>query len=180
MTEYNAEIFNEIYFYSNKDPRGKLNTNKGIFLYGEIGTGKSTLIKIMAEYQRLTGNGFKIVKCASVAAYFASYGIDSLNEHTWNDISVRTFDSKGNCMSDKPMEKAFDELGKETIPAKHYGNELNVMQHILQTRYDLKLKTHITTNMNPEEIEQKYESYIYDRSIEMFNFIELKGESFRI
>jgi ATPase subunit of ABC transporter with duplicated ATPase domains len=169
VTEFNKIVLNELFYYATRNPIGKLDTNKGIFLHGEIGTGKSTLIKILAEFQRLYGNGFKTVNCASVAAYFASYGIDSLNEHTWNDTWNGVH----------PCERAFDELGKETIPAKHYGNELNVMQHVIQIRYDLKVKTHITSNMQPGEIETKYGSHIYDRAIEMFNFIELKGESFR-
>jgi len=179
VTDFNKVVLNELFYYATRNPIGKLDTNKGIFLHGEIGTGKSTLIKILAEFQRLLGNGFKTVNCASIAAYFASYGIDSLNEHTWSDVNGRFFDEKGNQIEDKPIEKAFDELGKETIPAKHYGNELNIMQHIIQIRYDLKVKTHITSNMIPEEIETKYGSHIYDRAIEMFNFIELKGESFR-
>lgn len=170
MTEFNKMALNELFYYATRNPIGKLNPDKGIFLFGEIGTGKSTLIRILAEFQRLSGHGYKTVNCASLAAYFASHGVDSLNEHTWNE----------NYKGANPVERAFDELGKETIPAKHYGNELNVMQHIIQLRYDLKVKTHITSNIQPEDIETMYGGHIYDRAIEMFNFIELKGESFRI
>lgn len=167
MNDDNRSILNNLYYYAHG--YGDLDPKKGIFFYGEPGTGKSTLMKILAEYQRVLGNGFKCVNCASVAAYFASYGIDSLNEHTWND------GYKGI----NPVERGFDELGRETLPAKHYGNEVNVMQHIFQIRYDMKVKTHATTNLSLEEVEQKYGSHIYDRAIEMFNFIEVNGESFR-
>lgn len=168
VTQDNKNILNELYNYVHAE--GKLNPNKGILLYGDVGTGKSTLIKILAEYQRLYNRGFKCINCASLTAQFATYGIEALNESTWNE------GYKGI----NPIERAFDELGRETIPAKHYGNDLNVMQHIIQIRYDLKAKTHITTNLFPEQIESMYGQHIYDRCIEMFNFIELKGESYRI
>lgn len=167
VDENNKEILNELFSYAHGV--GKLDPNKGIWLYGEVGTGKSTLIKILAEYQRTMWKGFKCVNCASLAAMFSSYGIESLNESTWNE----------GYMGSNPVERAFDELGRETIPAKYYGNELNVMQHIIQIRYDLKVKTHITTNITPEAIIPLYGEHIYDRAVEMFNFIEMKGESKR-
>ena len=165
--ENNKDILNELFFYAHNV--GKLDPNKGIWLYGEVGTGKSTLIKILAEYQRTMWRGFKCVNCASLAAMFSSHGIDALNESTWNE----------GYMGSNPVERAFDELGRETIPAKYYGNELNVMQHIIQIRYDLKVKTHVTTNIEPESITKLYGEHIFDRAAEMFNFIEIKGESRR-
>ena len=168
ITEENRSILNEMFRYVHGS--GKLDTEKGLFFYGEVGTGKSTLMKILAEYQRTMERGFKCVNCASLTAQFASFGIESLNESTWNE----------GYRGVNPIERGFDELGRETLPAKYYGNELNVMQHIIQIRYDLKAKTHITSNLQPEEIEKLYGQHIYDRCIEMFNFIHIKGESKRV
>lgn len=167
INDNNRQILNDLYDYAHGE--GRYNYKKGIFFYGEVGTGKSTMMKILAEYQRLFGHGFKCVNCSSLTASFATYGIDELNESTWNEYGTRR----------KPVERGFDELGRETLPARYFGNELNVMQHVLQLRYDLKVKTHITTNLKIEEIEHRYGAHIYDRCIEMFNFIEVKGESFR-
>ena len=74
-----------------------------------------------------------------------------------------------------------DEVGREPMPAKYYGTELNVIQFILQLRYDHRRDsvTHITTNLNLEDIDQKYGAYIADRCLEMFNFTEFKGASLR-
>jgi DNA replication protein DnaC len=167
ITENNKTILNALFQYVHNC--GVLENQKGIWLYGEIGTGKTTLLKILAEYQRKLGFGFKCVNCATISARYAAYGIEVLNENTFNETN------RGCC----PIERGFDELGRETIPAKYYGNELNIMQHILQLRYDLKVKTHITTNIYPDMIETLYGAHIYDRAREMFNFIEVKGESFR-
>jgi len=167
VDDQNRNILNELFLYAHNE--GSLNPNKGIWLYGEVGTGKSTLMKILAEYQRTMWRGFKCVNCAEIAARFSTYGTDALNESTWNE----------GYNGPNPVERAFDELGRETIPAKYFGNELNIMQHILQIRYDIKAKTHVTTNITPEAIISIYGTHIYDRAIEMFNFIELKGESKR-
>lgn len=168
VDDYNKDVLNELFYYAHGSSL-KLDNNKGIFLYGDVGTGKSTLIRILAEYQRTMWRGFKVVNCASLVAEFSTHGVDALNESTWNT------GYSGN----NPVERAFDEMGRETIPAKYYGNELNIMQHILQLRYDLKIKTHITTNKGPEELIHLYGEHIYDRAVEMFNFIELKGDSKR-
>lgn len=82
-----------------------------------------------------------------------------------------------------PVDMCFDEFGREPIPAKYFGNELNVMQHIFHIRYSYwqqyGLKTYVTTNLYPNDVERKYGDYIRDRRGEMFNLIELNGESRR-
>jgi energy-coupling factor transporter ATP-binding protein EcfA2 len=169
VNETNKYYFNQLFFYATKDSRCDWNVEKGMLFHGKPGTGKSTLIKILAEFQRHLGHGFKVVNCASISAEFASYGINALNESTWNE-GFRGIN---------PVERAFDELGREVLPAKYFGNEMNIMQHILQIRYDLKVKTHLTTNITEDDIEKRYGKHIFDRMIEMFNFIEIEGDSFR-
>ena len=168
VTNANRELLNSIYDYVHGG--GILDPEKGILFYGPVGTGKSTLMKILAEYQRIFGKGFACVNTSYLTGMYATYGNDALDESTWN---------RGSGIPN-PVERGFDELGRETSPAKYYGNELNVMQQILQIRYDLKVKTHATTNLQIHEIETRYGEHIYDRCFEMFNFVEVKGESFRI
>jgi DNA replication protein DnaC len=74
-----------------------------------------------------------------------------------------------------------DELGREPRPAKHYGTELNVIQFLLQLRYDRRREniTHITSNINPQDVMPMYGDYISDRFREMFNIIPWFGESRR-
>ena len=169
VNEFNKDILNELFCYINGDSV-TLNPKKGIWFYGDIGTGKTTLMKILAESQRLQGRGFKCVHCAELSAKYAANGLDALNESTFNSL-----------ISNNPVERGFDELGREQNPSKHFGNELNVMEYIFSMRYELRntVRTHITTNLNIESIPKLYNDYIYDRLNEMFNFIELKGESFR-
>ncbi len=47
------------------------------------------------------------------------------------------------------------------------------VQYILQRRYDLRFGdfTHITSNLSPDQIADVYGEHIYDRCMEMFNFM---------
>lgn len=167
VTDENRVILNELYKYTNNTSK-VFDSSKGLWLWGSIGTGKSTLMKILAEVQRTDKRGFKCVNCSELATKFAASGLEALEESTFNEPA-------------SPCERGFDELGREPIPAKHFGNDLNVIQYILGMRYELRheVKTHVTTNVKKEAIPILYGDYIFDRLNEMFNFIEIKGESRR-
>ena len=55
------------------------------------------------------------------------------------------------------------------------------MQYIFQRRYDSRNNqfTHVTSNYTPEQIAEYYGARIYDRFKEMFNFVALRGKTFR-
>ena len=70
----------------------------------------------------------------------------------------------------------FDDLGVE--PARRfYGKDLNLMGEVLLSRYELyletkhKVKTHATTNLNAEELEERYGNCVRSRMQELFNLI---------
>lgn len=68
------------------------------------------------------------------------------------------------------------------MDSKRFGTGLNVIQTILQLRYEVRnqFRTHMTTNLNPDiDFATVYGEYIANRVKEMFNVIELKGESRR-
>ena len=111
------------------------------------------------------------VNCSHLATQFAANGLEALNSSTYNNTEIRP----------KPVNRAFDELGREPIPARHYGTELNIMQYVFQCRYELrdKIRTFTTTNLPPKSIGKLYGAYIADRVNEMFNIVELKGKSRR-
>ena len=168
--ELNVVVLNNIYKYVNEIP-GELDTKKGLLIWGSVGSGKSTIIKIVGEILRIQGRGYKTVNCSYLANQFAAYGLESLNTSTYNEGE----------RGPNPVDRAFDELGREPIPAKHYGNELNVMQYVFQCRYEMRdsVRTFATTNMKPAALGQLYGSYIGDRIIEMFNVVEMISLSHR-
>ncbi len=85
----------------------------------------------------------------------------------------------------------FDDLGVEPI-GSHYAKECNVLGELLLSRYDLFIKkvannqklttsnqciTHITTNLNTEEIEKRYGNRVRSRLRTMFNLISFDRDS---
>lgn len=164
---------------------GKHDPNKGLWLWGNIGTGKSTMLEIIREYcnrvrphQRYRQSdsaavkqlrkdswpySFKITNASFVAGAFARDGYPGIEEYI---LACR---------------QAFDEVGRECIPTGYYGNMENVFQYIFQRRYDIRHGdfTHVTSNLNPEQIGEVYGDHIYDRCHEMFNFVEMSGASWR-
>lgn len=132
-------------------------------------------MKIIGEVDRKMKpafeGGFKCVNCSNIANLFSSKGILELDVYTYNETERGI----------KPVPFGFDELGREPIPSKYFGTEVNVMQYILSIRYELRnsCKTFVTTNIRKELIGQVYGEYIADRLNEMFNFVEVKGISRR-
>ena len=101
---------------------------------------------------------------SELANIYAAEGQPSLIQYTDHDVNL-----------------VIDEFGREPNPASNYGTKMNVLQFVLQMRYDHRRTsiTHITTNMRLEDIEPRYGDYIADRCKEMFNFIEFSGRSLR-
>ena len=156
----------------------KLNTlgldyNKGLFLYGALGRGKSmtlqalrkymtTICKEVRQFDYRIGMWWK--SASELANIYAAEGQPDLIRYAASDVNL-----------------CIDELGREPNPASNYGTKMNVIQFLLQLRYDNRRTsvTHITTNMRVEDIAGAYGDYVADRCLEMFNFIEFNGQSYR-
>ena len=176
VDERNKEVINDLFYYFHKLEGGRLDPEKGLWLEGTIGTGKSSLITIFASHLRRFWNdlGFKIYNCTFIANEYAnSNAADPLDRYTYNLNGYKPI----------PAKMCFDELGREPIHALRYGQKLNVMEYILQIRYTLwqsdRLHTYITTNLDADEVETLYQDYIRDRRAEMFNIVSMTGDSRR-
>lgn len=74
----------------------------------------------------------------------------------------------------------FDDLGVEPT-GRHYGKDYNVIGEILLSRYDLfleyQVKTHATTNLNAQELEERYGNRVRSRMRQLFNLIAFDKRS---
>jgi predicted ATPase len=161
------------YFTGNK---GEYNLDKGIYLHGGFGAGKTTLFRIIRSLlahiavtdpygKRINPNGFLITS------------IENIIETYKNDGNLEYF---GYSRETTPIHLCINEFGKK-VNDKIYGTDANeIINSLFMIRYELfqngKL-THVTSNFHPKQIQ--IESILIDRMIEMFNFIELKGNSLR-
>lgn len=150
-----------------------LDFGKGLFLYGSLGRGKTMTLLALRKYliglnRRIKRSDYRLGtywrSASELANIYAADGQPALTEYYGRDCCL-----------------FIDELGKEPNPANNFGTKLDVFQFLLQMRYDYRRScvTHITTNLALEDVARTYGNYIADRCLELFNFIEFRGESFR-
>ncbi len=148
---------------------------KGIFLFGTVGVGKTRLMELFALNKRQC---FQMISCRKVASEYVKHGfpvIEPLSNQSYP--FVKTI---GNFWHES-MGVCFDDLGTES-DANNYGNKRNVFEQIILDRYDNHLpfdQTHITSNLTPEMVKERYGERVSSRMREMFNLIELTGKDLR-
>lgn len=148
---------------------------KGLIIAGNIGTGKTTLMKLFAQNKRAS---FKIISCRKMSDMFIDQGGEVL--HTYSRLinvptSLDTF-------YQKQIGICFDDLGTER-QGRRFGDSANVMEQIILNRYDNTdapwSYSHITTNLTADEIEEMYGTRVRSRMREMYNLITLNGSDRR-
>lgn len=139
-----------------------------LLLLGYVGNGKTTLLMaIRMLIDALYGDNGQfaeelvIVKAKQV--YEESLGLSA---------GLITPEAKSRLL-------AIDDLGVEPAGAKVYGNPVTPIAYIIYERYDARRFTILSSNLTPDELEEKYGERVYDRMREMCRTISFSGESFR-
>ncbi|SDR68545.1 hypothetical protein SAMN04487764_0244 [Gillisia sp. Hel1_33_143] len=147
------------YFIKDKENCHKfgIDTEKGLLLSGPVGCGKTSLMKLLRHIVPMQ-RPYEMIPCRNVTFSF-------------NHLGYKTIEEYGNTKF-----FCFDDLGIEP-PGRFYGKDLNVMGEVLLSRYELylqtkhKIKTHATTNLNAEELEERYGNRVRSRMRELFNLV---------
>ncbi|MFB9053085.1 ATPase [Formosa undariae] len=143
--------------------KDNIDPDKGILLSGPVGCGKTSLMKLIRHLPPLQ-RPYEIIPCRNIAFSF-------------NHLGFKTIEDYGNTKF-----FCFDDLGIEPS-GRYYGKDLNVMGEVLLSRYELylqtkhKIKTHATTNLNAEELEERYGNRVRSRMRELFNLIAFDKNS---
>ena len=175
----NHDVIKALCYYFSNDKRfeqmGDWKLEKGILLAGNIGSGKSSLMRLFCQNKKAC---YKMISCRKMSDLFMDQGSEVL--HTYSQMinvpsSIDTF-------YQKQIGICFDDLGTER-QGKRYGDSANVMEQIILNRYDNSeapwYYSHITTNLSADEIENSYGSRVRSRMREMYNLISLKGKDRR-
>lgn len=169
VDEYNRGIIQNLIRYFIGDPDCEWDHSKGVFLYGQVGTGKTYLMSVLQTFVDASGIDFRRFEfhtCADIADGVEIEGVESLRKYFNSETDI-----------------CFDDFGQEAATIKRYGNELNAMERILTKRYNAfiagKCITHLTSNMDLSEVENVYGTRLADRFREMFNIVFFPGGSRR-
>ena len=178
VDDENKEVITALLLYFSQNPAFESlpqikapSLKKGILLAGNVGSGKSLLLRILKD-MGLPSPSFQVKSCREVANAFLSDGFNGIRVYGSDSVQIRF---------EKHVKRhvLFDDLGAESSVV-HYGNKLNVIQEILLERYNhfvrFGLMTHLTTNLNRAELEQTYGHRVMSRMHEMFNFLTLGGK----
>jgi len=161
----NQPVYQNLLKYFLCDPSSEYDLKKGIYLFGDVGRGKSFLMKAIQMVMRVIkfeARQFTRESCRDIV-----FRVGETKE-----INVlRTFFDGPYC---------FDDFGYEDKTAKVWGQDHSIMEEILVQRYDKMvnygLMTHITSNLPPEKVKDVYGSArLSSRFYEMFNFMHLEG-----
>lgn len=140
-------------------------SGKGILLYGEPGSGKTELIRILNTLVK----GDKIIEFDFARFYNMTTLVEDLGNRAFKRSTKNIF---------------FDELGLERSKAvKHYGNQIDVDEEVILIRYDEFRNgtvTHFTTNLTADMMKARYNPRVLSRLNEMCNLMSLTGVDRRI
>lgn len=141
------------------DETFKGDLQKGLWLSGAIGCGKTLTLKIFVEFM---GYAHKIVGQYSAIQIIELWKSKNSKE--------RLFVS--------PI--FIDDLGTEQTEINNYGTKELPIYEIFNRRYlERKFLMFITTNLNPSRIEERYGDRVRDRIKEIFNIMPMIGSSRR-
>lgn len=138
--------------------------NKGLQLYGEIGTGKSCIIKAVV---RLTNELYNI--SGTYAKYTTANKIASLYRCSDNDSIIKI----NQLITCKLL--FIDDIGTED---KKVFDSFPI-QEIVRERYDTKKFVSFTTNLSPAILAERYTASIEDKLSHGTYRIEFTGNSKR-
>lgn len=159
IDKYNEKVIQELYCYLTCHPKGRLNPHIGIIMMGNIGCGKTALLKAHCDISSMMST--------KVITYVHAEKLVSLIKENGDAPYII-----------KPM--LIDELGREKIEAKNYGETLKPITDLLALRYDAGSRTYATTNFNMDSLQEFYKLFIRSRMDEMMNVVVLPGESRRL
>ena len=141
----------------------------GLLLAGTCGNGKTTTMRAVQSVVMLLNN-----------TYYNRRG---------EGIGNRLLEAKDIAqLSGKPEQLTayqtipllfLDDLGREPTEVMQYGNVTSPITELLEYRYNQRLTTLVTTNLEPTEVRQKYGDRIADRFNEMFAVVSYTGTSYR-
>lgn len=131
----------------------------GLLLYGNYGTGKTTMLNAIRHVYNSLPDCFAL--------------------HFTAKKFVENYSDNGFLVCSEKTLVIIDELGREFDIHLQYGNATEPIVDLICFREDRCLPTILATNFTEKELMSKYGPHIYDRLFGSFNRIYYSGKSYR-
>jgi len=177
----NEPLYRMLIAYFSKDPSFVIlaqkaqvqnpSLEKGIFLGGAVGVGKSLFMELFSKNHR---QSYQIVNAAKIADDWLELG------DSWLELLTVPAELPANDASNffqRRLGLCVDDLGAE-MGKNAFGNKKNVLGSLIEMRYSAKTTGplfHMTTNLTAGQIKEFYGDRVGSRLREMMNVIILKG-----
>ena len=148
--EFGDTLRNMVKYFIN-DSTGEIPLTKGLFIFGENGTGKT---EIMQAFSRFTVQ-YDLTKQFVFCSMSETYNRTRANKE-YDPVEIN-----------EQQDRCFDEFGRQVGPVLRYGDPLDINEAIIESRYSRFRRygqiTHFIANMAPNEAEAQLSPMVFDR-----------------
>ena len=139
----------------------------GLLLYGNVGSGKTTIMDAISNLFSCKGIQYRGVNIGFKR-------LESVELYQMYKFKYQEFDEIKKC----PL-LAIDDFGIEPVYINVFGTDISPISELLYHRYQNRLTTIITTNLAVEDIRKRYGDRIADRFNEMMHCVLFANQSYR-
>lgn len=131
-----------------------------LWLFGNVGVGKTFFFDCMSKV-RWSMNMDRIITLSMIETQ--GWTMDDAAKWATNN---------------EECDVLIDDVGAEPL-LNHYGEKIEVFPYLLEKRMQLPHRTHLTSNLGPKDIMNRYDRRVADRFAQMFKGIEIKAKKSR-
>jgi hypothetical protein len=178
ISVYDKEPYELLALYFTNDLRFEergYSLKKGLFLFGNVGCGKSTAMNLFRRNQH---QSFVINPSKDISAEFTLSGQEAIERY----YKLLKPSNRDMYFGQEYLGRCFDDIGVEGI-ASNYGTKINVISDLILSIYNRDqhshdfCTTHFTSNCDISDLEKLYGSRVTSRIAEMCNVIEFPTDA---